>query len=71
LVGLANSGANIPVTGKDFVRAEKVYGEAVPHLKGKSIRHKADVKENQVIPRMIDSKLSMHVDLLENEQFKH
>jgi hypothetical protein len=62
LVGLANSGANIPVTAKDFVRADKVYGEAVPYLKGKSVRHKVDVKENQQIPRVIDSKLCMHVD---------
>ena len=51
-------------TAADVYRALRIYGEPLGNLRGKTKRSKTDPVKMETIPREIDVRVEMHVDIM-------
>jgi hypothetical protein len=65
LTSIVNSGGitNCPITAHDLIRANAIYGPAIPALKGKMRQLKSKPAHIEELPRIISSKLKLEMDI--------
>jgi hypothetical protein len=61
---LSGSGLNTPITAQDLLRADEIYGVAVPTLKGTTKTRQLDRVRVQSVPRLISTRQSLHIDIM-------